>query len=434
MTSSTPSSLSTSSFPEEIVLKCTDGIILAGQRYRTGTTTTINNNNNNNNNGGGGDGSSGSQSTCRILCWHGWLDNCRSFFQLGSSLLLLNGTNTTTTNGNNDSSSSSFASASSSTTTTRKVEIDIDMVALDFPGHGKSSHKSLDGPTSILMDYAYYIHEAIYLLGWDKNKRDGGGCNLIGHSMGAAICLLYTAAFPDTVHKLVLLDSLGPQTKPTEQVVTGFRTHIQQRLTGKPKCSIYENLQVAIETRQATAKLFPGNHQYISKEAATELVLRASIPLSLLTENTTTTTTNTTTTTSTTSDSHDGNNDRHNQRIQFLHDQRLKWTSMLSLTQEQVDQVCRDIASFSNNNNDDDDDDDDDDGSDDNNNNKTRTTKTCILLAKDGMPFDSKDVNRMKELLKPTIMKTLSGSHHFHMDPDTCTGVTNEIIQFLEII
>lgn len=308
-----------SSSPEEIVLHCEDGVKLAGQRYRSSTSESSN------------------VVQCRILCWHGWLDNCRSFLQLGSTL------------------------------TADSSPLAVDLVAIDFPGHGQSSHKSLDGPTTILMDYVYYVHEAIHKLHWENEN-----ITLIGHSMGAAICLMYAAAFP--IYKLILLDSLGPQTKPPNKVVSGFRSHIRQRLAGKPKQSEYESFSAAVQTRCATAKMFPGN-QYISKAAATELVTRASRLI-------------------------------QGGKLQFLHDPRVKWSSMLFLVPEQVDQLYRDIASTE--------------------------TMTYLLLAEDGMPFDSNEVSRARDLLKPAMFQTLPGSHHFHMDPDSAQQVVTEIASFLK--
>ena len=79
---------------------------------------------------------------------------------------------------------------------------------------------------------------------------------------------------------------------------------------------------------------------------------------------------------------------------------------MLFLVPEQVDQLYRDIASTE--------------------------TMTCLLLAEDGMPFDSDEVSRARDLLKPAMFQTLPGSHHFHMDPDSAQQVVTEIANFLK--
>lgn len=310
--------MTSTSAPQEIVLTCQDGVTLAGQRYCNIASDR-----------------SKDQLVTRILCLHGWLDNCRSFHLVGPSLA-------------------------------ERLQ-NVDVIALDFPGHGKSGHKSLDGATTILMDYVYYVYDAIHQLEWQDED-----VVLVGHSMGAAVSLMYAAAFP--VKKLVLLDSLGPHTKKARDVVSGFQKHVQQRLKGKPPSSIYNSMEHAVQTRCATAKAFPGN-QYISKMAATELVSRATTPFP------------------------DG-------KLQFNHDQRLKWTSMLSLTEEQVQQLYMDISS-------------------------SETTRSALLLAKDGMPFPQSMVSQAREMLKPVVCATLPGSHHFHMDSDSSPGVVDAIVAFL---
>ena len=59
----------------------------------------------------------------------------------------------------------------------------------------------------------------------------------------------------------------------------------------------------------------------------------------------------------------------------------------------------------------------------------------CILTGKDGWPFDlTKEDNHMKvalDTLQPKTMKELPGSHHFHMDPESCEQVATSIVEFL---
>jgi pimeloyl-ACP methyl ester carboxylesterase len=245
--------------------------------------------------------------------------------------------------------------------------LDLDIVALDFPGHGQSSHKSLDGPSIVLADFVYYVYDALRRLEWETES-----VIMIGHSMGSAVALMFAAAFP--LGKLIMLDSLGPQAKSANEVSKGIRAHIQARIRGKPHCSVYPNLDTAIETRCLTAKAFPGN-QYINKETATALVERASFI-------------------------------REDDQLEFRHDQRLKWPSLLSLTDSQLDQIYRDVASL--------------------------PTQTCVLIARDGMPFPSESIQRLKDLLQPKFFESLPGSHHFHADPDSSDAVVGAIVRFLE--
>jgi alpha-beta hydrolase superfamily lysophospholipase len=69
-----------------------------------------------------------------------------------------------------------------------------ELVALDFPGHGLSGHKSADGPPQLLAEFAYYVAECLEALQWGSagGENDGEKVIIIGHSMGGMclICLL----------------------------------------------------------------------------------------------------------------------------------------------------------------------------------------------------------------------------------------------------
>jgi pimeloyl-ACP methyl ester carboxylesterase len=335
--------------PQEITITCEDGIKLAGERWTASP------------------GETDSANTIRILCLHGWLDNAATFDRLIPPLIsrLLSHQNQT-----------------------------VDVVAIDLPGHGRSSHKSLDGPSSVLADFVYYVYDALHQLGW--NDED---IVCIGHSMGASISLMYAAAFP--LSKMILLDSLGPRPEPTATVTKRLERHIRTRLKGKPPCSIYPDLETAIETRCLTATTFPGN-QYISIETATSLVKRASVI------------------------EDDGKS------LRFLHDQRLKWPSILCFTEEQLHQLYRDVATPKNRRH----------GGrsvgsataaggSDSNGDSIPPTSTCILLAEDGMPFSIEDVALAGQLMQAKVCQKLPGSHHFHSDPTTVDAVVDAIVQFL---
>ena len=152
-----------------ITLQCSDGMVIAGQQWSSKANPS--------------EDREGETRTRNILCLHGWLDNCRSFHHLGPEL-----------------------AAKLSTVHTDGIHVtntDVNVVCIDFLGHGHSSHKSLDGPSIVLSESAFYVVEAIEKLGWwkeDSNKRkktaDGTAqlptnkenvpFTLVGHSMGAA--------------------------------------------------------------------------------------------------------------------------------------------------------------------------------------------------------------------------------------------------------
>jgi pimeloyl-ACP methyl ester carboxylesterase len=166
--------------PIDITLTCSDGITLAAQKWKPSEPIST------------------AKNIRKILCVHGWMDNCRSYHYFAPNVLqqLRQMNPVAATNANND---------------------DIEIVTIDLPGHGWSSHKSLDGPPIHIADYVYYIAEAIQQLQWSTAKSnridEDETCLsidteivLVGHSMGAAICSIYAATFPEQIHKLVLLE------------------------------------------------------------------------------------------------------------------------------------------------------------------------------------------------------------------------------------
>lgn len=167
----------------ELILHCSDGIQMAAQSWSIAPGGGDNDNNNCSHN------EKDPSKVHRILCLHGWMDNCRSFHHFAPSLL----------------------------SKLQLPESAVELVALDFPGHGWSSHKSVDGPPVLLAESAFYVAEAVQQLQWAATTTTTDSTTgtavavplpftLIGHSMGAAISCLYAAAFPEQVQKLVLLE------------------------------------------------------------------------------------------------------------------------------------------------------------------------------------------------------------------------------------
>jgi len=307
----------------EFTLTCKDGVKLAGKR----TTKAI----------------GGPVQKLQILALHGWMDNCASFDALADQLiekLVADG----------------------------KV-VEVDFVAIDLPGHGYSSHKSLDGPSSVMAEYCYYVFEILRSLKWRSEET-----TFIGHSMGGAVSVMFAAAFP--VQRICMLDSLGPMPKPAEAFSKNLRTHIKIRAQGKMPGSIYPSFEKAVEIRcQTPGLLFPGK-QYISETTARALVKRGGII-------------------------------KEDGKLQFRHDQRLNWPSMLFLTDDQLKQMYKDVAN--------------------------QKTSVCLLTAIEGMPFPPDKVSIVTGLLKPDVYKKLPGSHHFHSDPDNVGEVVDVIFLWLQL-
>lgn len=80
---------------------------------------------------------------------------------------------------------------------------DISVLAIDLPGHGKSSHYPTGMHYYIFWDGIALIRRIVKHFGWDK-------VTLLGHSLGGALSFMYAAAFPDEVEAFISIDIAGP--------------------------------------------------------------------------------------------------------------------------------------------------------------------------------------------------------------------------------
>ena len=359
----------------EIELDCSDGVRLAAQSYKPQTSNQK--------------GGAVQSEDLHILCLHGWMDSCRSFYSLAPDLI-----------SSLDASVCGNSEAEATSSSSNNKSYNVNVVALDLPGHGHSAHRSKDAPPMVRSEYLFYIAEAVRLLDWWKPTRGKVAPKsssgppkfvLVGHSMGAGIALLYAAAFPEQVRNLVMLDSVG-LSSPASSTSEQLRTFVQNRQLDGPfllepsNRFYYPTLEAAMQARFRSASALPGK-QYISLEAAREFVLRGVVEEDVPQ------------TTKTAS----ANTPKGSKKFRFRHDQRLMWPSLQNFTEEQIGLICRDVQ-----------------------------CPTCVLLGEDGWPIEEARKSQLQETLHPAVFATLPGSHHLHADPDTADRVTSEIISFLQ--
>ncbi len=150
----------------------------------------------------------GSLSPTVTLCLHGWLDNADSFLPLSAHLPQLN------------------------------------LVAVDLPGHGLSQHRSADAHYHFL-DWIYDVATLIKTQGWQQ-------VDIIGHSMGGMIGSVLAAVMPQMVRRLVLIDSIGLVTGETAKITEQVRTAINHRWQSpNKKKPVYQDLHSAALARQS---------------------------------------------------------------------------------------------------------------------------------------------------------------------------------------
>ncbi|XP_007099929.1 serine hydrolase-like protein 2 isoform X1 [Physeter macrocephalus] len=131
----------------------------------------------------------GSHQSPPVLCLHGWLDNANSFDRLIPLL-----------------------------------PKDFYYVAMDFGGHGLSSHYSPGFPYDH-QNFVSEVRRVAAALKWNR-------FSLLGHSFGGTVGGMFSCIFPEMVDKLVLLESspFALETNELENMLTYKRRAIEHML------------------------------------------------------------------------------------------------------------------------------------------------------------------------------------------------------------
>lgn len=134
----------------------------------------------------------------RVLCLHGFQDNCASFDRL---IPLLDGDNA--------------------------------YMCLDWPNHGLSSGTPL-GVRWTMEHYAMAVKRVLDRVQWPA-------CVCVAHSMGGQVGMLFAAIYPEHVKKLVLLDVAGPVETYPEEIVWRTRRSLDELLRLENRVSLGTN-------------------------------------------------------------------------------------------------------------------------------------------------------------------------------------------------
>lgn len=112
-------------------------------------------------------------------------------------------------------------------------------VAIDLPGHGRSSHFPLGLPLDFF-NFVHSIKRVIDHLKWTSFI-------YIGHSFGSQIGTYFAAIFPQYIESLIVIDSMEPRPVPLGQTLKRFQfladkfIHIDEKLEkGEPPVYSYE--------------------------------------------------------------------------------------------------------------------------------------------------------------------------------------------------
>jgi len=156
-----------------------------------------------------------------VLCLHGWLDNAASFTPLMPYL--------------------------------QQYLENKYIVAIDWPGHGCSTHRSLDAHYHFI-DWVYDLVQLFELQQWQQ-------VDIVAHSMGGMVASAFAAAFPEKVKSLTLIDSIGFLSGKSEQttkqlrdgMLSRFKSNTRQTNTQAKK--LHPTTDSAIKARVAVSDL-----------------------------------------------------------------------------------------------------------------------------------------------------------------------------------
>lgn len=215
----------------------------------------------------------------RVLALHGWMDNAGSFDNLMPLIKHSDG---------------------------------LYIVALDLPGHGKSSQLppgSSYSDLSMVMEVRRCLTELKWIQPIKRNL-NGGEENhminsnshnnlqealldqpsdhkkftIIGHSLGAGIALFYASLFPQDVEATILLDFMKSRTTTAEQLLSNTADNIDSFINTVPSQSPFSSpiLSKSISSNNHTRQADKGQ-VVVSQEAAIIATINAHKQLGLLT-------------------------------------------------------------------------------------------------------------------------------------------------------
>ncbi|MBQ4846853.1 alpha/beta hydrolase [Pseudoalteromonas sp. MMG005] len=151
-----------------------------------------------------------------VICLHGWLDNSNSFSPLV------------------DQKKEGYR-----------------WLMIDMAGHGKSQWR---GPNAhyYFVDYVYDLLTII-----DALKIES--CHLLGHSLGALVCGMFSALYPSRVKSLCMIEGIGmmygDEKGTKEQLIASFRE--RKRIDKKTELKAFPNFETLVNLRVNVSDFTP---------------------------------------------------------------------------------------------------------------------------------------------------------------------------------
>ncbi|XP_077514681.1 serine hydrolase-like protein 2 [Amblyomma americanum] len=135
-------------------------------------------------------------------------------------------------------------------------------VALDFTGHGLSSHLPRGVPY-MSIQFWFDVCRAAEYLGWTQ-------FSIIGHSLGGHVGLHFGCMFPEKLQNLVMIDALGPIYEQASRAAKVFRgiiegnMRLEQKDLSRPPVYTEEQL-IKLYTEKTAFGYLPDNVRTLMK-------------------------------------------------------------------------------------------------------------------------------------------------------------------------
>ena len=143
---------------------------------------------------------------------------------------------------------------------------DYHIIAPDLRGHGDSQWEASGNYTQI--SYVYDIAQLLQ----QKNMHD---VTVIGHSLGGAIALMYTALFPERVKKLLAIEGMGPSPSlAAKQAEISINDRVRSWVDDMRKLS--GRLPRRYDTLDDAFKRMRDENPHLSEEQARHLTLHGA--------------------------------------------------------------------------------------------------------------------------------------------------------------
>lgn len=174
-----------------------------------------------------------------MLALHGWLDNAASFTPLFHELAR-----------QTQEQAEQFPQEYTHT---------LDVIALDFAGHGYSDHR----PLGAWYYFTEYVADIIALVQQqqqqqNQNQQQWQNLEIVGHSMGGYVAQLVAAALPEKIQRVIAIEAMGLWLGQGGNLVTHLQKATAQRseLRNKP-APCYKDLQRLVNLRAELNDLTP---------------------------------------------------------------------------------------------------------------------------------------------------------------------------------